>query len=96
MVVVYFGQICCTEVNYSIRVVSSLLNLDTWKPMYGIGRIPAQTTYCCVPPEIPPVSCISFCIENTLKTLKTLLIGLKIICNNINKPLSGPVHRIGA
>ena len=68
MVVVHFRWLFHTTVNRLMRVVFSLLSLDMWQPLYGIGRSLTQTTYRL---WVLSKSCLvyyfSFIIKNALK-----------------------------
>lgn len=67
MIVVHFRQLFHLGVNPSMRVVFSLLSLDTWQSLYGIRQSLAQTTYHLWPTQNPAYIAISICIKNTLK-----------------------------
>jgi len=74
------------RVNSPIRVVFSPLILDTWQPMYGLGRSPAQTTYHPWSSRNPTCLWFPFYIKNYIKPWNPTHIVFEIVFNSINKP----------
>ncbi len=67
-VVVHFRRLVHTGVNRPIRVVFSLLSVDMWHLLYGIGRSLAQTSYRLLLAKNPACIVISILYLKYIKT----------------------------